>query len=575
MSRRLLIVSTLFLMVCSFLVGTWISHRSGGQGTSEGRKVLHYVDPMHPSYTSDKPGIAPDCGMPLVPVYADGSQESAGSDNGAAMPPGTVQLSPDQQQLIGVKIGQVEMAGGSQNLRLQGRVAPDELRTYVINATIDGWITGIGNNTTGSIVRKNEILGTFYSPEFLSAEQALIYALGSMDRSMNSADPTQAQKGQVQQFNVNLMQYRDSLRNLGMGDVQIADIIRTRKYNENINIASPGAGLVLSRNISAGQRFERGRELYRITDISRVWVYVDTYGSEVDHVKPGTKVRISIPNRAQVFNGVVSKVPPTFDPATRTLRIRVEVDNPGNILRPDMFVDCELPVKLPSMISVPTEALVDSGLKKVVFIEKKTGVFEPREIETGASYGGRVEVTSGLKAGERIAISGTFLLDSESRMKTTAAGITSTPQLDPVCGMYVDEARAQAAGLTAESGGKTYYFCSAEDKKSFLKNPAVKKPMTMPAMQQGAKKPVTDHKNHTMPGMTMPNSDDGKAGKKMPAMAAPATAPAKMTLDAQGASKAAMPAMSPMQTGDEPAVRKAPMSPPAAPSAGMPGMKHD
>jgi Cu(I)/Ag(I) efflux system membrane fusion protein len=574
MSKRLLIVGVLFLMFCSFLVGTWIRHRATSQGKTEWRKILHYVDPMHPSYTSDKPGIAPDCGMQLVPVYADGSQVGANNDNGTALPPGTVQLSPEQQQLIGVKIGQVEMAGGGQNLRLQGRVVPDELRTYVINATIDGWITGIGNNTTGSIVRKNEILGTFYSPEFLSAQQALIFALGSMDRSMNTTGSNQAQKDQTQQFNVNLMQYRDALRNLGMGDVQVADIIRTRKYNENINIASPGAGLVLSRNISAGQRFERGKELYRITDISSVWVYVDTYGSEVDQVKPGTKVRINIPNRAQIFNGVVSKVPPTFDPVTRTLRVRVEVNNPGNILRPDMFVDCELPVKRPSMLSVPTEALVDSGLKKVVFIEKKTGVFEPREIETGAAYGGRVEVISGLKAGERIAISGTFLLDSESRMKTTAAGITSTPQLDPVCGMYVDEARAKAAGLTAESGGKTYYFCSAEDKKSFLKNPAVKKPMTMPATQQGAKQPMTDHKNHSMPGASMPNSDDGLSSRKLPSMTAPVTSPAKMTLDAQGASKAAMPAMSPMQTSDAPANKQKP-APPAAPSASMPGMKHD
>lgn len=571
MSKRALVAGILFLMAGSFLVGAWISHRSTKPDATSGRTILHYVDPMHPSYTSDKPGIAPDCGMPLVPVYADGKQGTTG----VTELPGTVQLSPEQQQLIGVKVGQVEMTGGSQNLRLQGRVVPDELRTYVINATIDGWITSIGSNTTGSIVRKNEILGTFYSPEFLSAQQALIFALGSMDRSTSSTSATQAQKDQVQQFNVSLTQYRDSLRNLGMGDVQIADIIRTRKYNENINIASPGAGLVLSRNISPGQRFERGKELYRITDISRVWVNVDTYGSEVDQVKPGTKVRINIPNRAQIFNGVVSKIPPTFDPATRTLRVRVEVENPSFILRPDMFVDCELPVKQPSMLSVPTESLVDSGLKKIVFIEKKSGVFEPREIETGAVYGGRVEVTSGLKAGERIAVSGTFLLDSESRMKTSAAGITSTPQLDPVCGMYVDEARAQASGLTAESGGKFFYFCSLEDKKSFLKNPAVKNPMTMPAVQQGAKQPMTDHKSHSTPDMNMPTKDDGRTGRKKPVMASPGTSPAKMTLDSQGSSKAAMPAMSPMQTSDEPIAKKAPMSAPAAPSSSMPGMKHD
>ena len=484
MSKRLIVAGILVLMAGSFLVGAWISHRSAHPGVTNGRTILHYVDPMHPAYISDKPGIAPDCGMPLVPVYADGTQAASG----AAMPPGTVQLSPGQQQLIGVKTGYVEKIGGSRSLRLQGRVAPDELRTYVINATIDGWITGVGKNTTGSVVRKDETLATFYSPEFLSAGQALIYALGSMDRSMNTTGANQAQKDQMQQFNVSLKQYRDALRNLGMGDLQIEEMIKTRKYMENVNVVSPGNGLVIARNISPGQRFERGKELYRIADLSRVWVFVDTYGAEVDHVKPGTTVRVTLPNRARTFSGRVASVPPTFDPATRTLRVRVEVDNPGNILRPDMFVDCDLPVTLPPMLSVPHDALLDSGLKKIVYVEKNPGLFEPREVETGAAYGGRVEINSGLKAGERIAISGTFLLDSESRMKSSAAGITSTPQLDPVCNMYVDEAKARAAGLFLDFGGKTHFFCSIEDKNLFLKNPAAKVPMAPSSGAPKAKK---------------------------------------------------------------------------------------
>ena len=514
MSTRLLVIGTLLLMLASFLVGSWISGRSANPGVAGGRKILHYVDPMHPSYTSDKPGIAPDCGMPLEPVYADGSTGSVALKKSAAMLPGTVQLTADQQHVIGVKIGEVETSGGSQSLRLQGKVVPDELRTFVINATIDGWITGVGKNTTGSIVRKDETLATFYSPEFLSAGQALIYALGSMDRSMNTTGATQAQKDQMQQFNVSLKQYRDALRNLGMGDLQIEKMIKTRKYMENVDIISPGNGLVISRNISPGQRFERGKELYRVTDLSRVWVFLDTYGAEVDHVRPGTAVRVSIPNRSQAFVGKVASVPPTFDPATRTLRVRVEVDNPGYILRPDMFVDCELPVKLPSMLSVPHDALLDSGLKKIVYVEKSAGLFEPREVETGAAYGGRVEITSGLKAGERIAISGTFLLDSESRMKTSAAGISSTPQLDPVCGMYVDEARARAAGLTVESGGKTHFFCSLDDKNMFLKNPAAKRSMVTPAVPVA--KPAAKKQGEPKAGGTSSEKMDEHSGHQMP-----------------------------------------------------------
>lgn len=475
MSRRLIIVGVLFLASGSFLFGAWISHRATKQNTvTAGRKILNYIDPMHPAYTSDKPGIAPDCGMQLVPVYADGASGTAASYPEATMLPGTVQLEPDIQQLIGVKTAAVEKTGASQSLRLQGRVAPDELRTYVINSTIDGWITGVGNSTTGSIVRKNEVLATFYSSEFLSAGQALLYALTSLDRSQGQTAANQAQRDQIQQFNLSLKQYRDSLRNLGMGDVQIDEMIRTRKYMENVNIVSPGNGLVLVRNISPGQRFERGKELYRIADLSRVWILVDTFGSEVDFLKPGTRVKVALPNRNRTFSGRVAKVPPQFDPASRTLKVRLEVDNPAYVLRPDMFVDVELPMQMSETIFVQNEAVLDSGLKKTVFVEKGKGLFEPREVQTGRSYGNRIEIVSGLKQGELIAVSGTFLLDSESRMRTAAAGISGTPQLDPACGMYVDEGKARIAGNVVESGGVTNYFCSDECKQKFLKKPAAK-----------------------------------------------------------------------------------------------------
>ena len=474
--RRSLVAAGIFvLMAVSFLAGNWVSHRPADTNiAADGRKILHYVDPMHPTYTSDKPGIAPDCGMPLEPVYANGTQSSAGSSRKTALLPGAVTVNADQQQLIGIKTALVEKTPANQLLRLQGRVIPDELRTYVINATIDGWITSVGTNTIGSIVRKDEVLATFYSSEFLSAGQALIYALNSMDRSMGTTAANQAQRDQMQQFNVSLKQYRDSLRNLGMGEQQIEEMIRTRKYMENVDIASPGNGIVIARTVSQGQRFERGKELYRIADLSKVWVLVDTYGAEADFFKPRMQVSVILPNRNRTFPARVAAVPPLFDPASRTLKVRLEIDNPGYVLRPDMFVDVELPVQMPAMLSVPQEALLDSGLKKTVFVEKSVGVFEPREVSSGRSFGSRVEILSGLKPGERIAISGTFLLDSESRMKTAAAGISGTPRQDPVCGMYVDEAKSREKGLVRESGGTTDYFCSEECKQKFLKSPAAK-----------------------------------------------------------------------------------------------------
>lgn len=529
MNKRPAIFCILLLMGVSFLAGAWISYHSTTHSrVSGGRKILHYIDPMHPSYTSDKPGTAPDCGMQLEPVYADGGQGSAGALPGATLPPGTVQVTTERQQLIGVKTAPAEKTGGGQTLRLQGRVVPDELRTYVINATIDGWITGVGNNTTGSIVRKHDVLGTFYSSEFLSAGQALIYALSSMDRAQGQSAANQAQQGQIDQFNLSLKQYRDSLRNLGMGDRQIDEMIKTRKYMENVYIVAPGNGLILTRNISPGQRFERGKELYRIADLSRVWILVDTYGAEVDQLKPGIMVTATLPGRSRTFHARVSNVSPQFDPTSRTLKVRLEVDNPGYILRPDMFVDVELPVTLPEMLSVPSEALIDSGLKKTLFIERSPGLFEPREVQTGRSFGSSVEIVSGLKKGERIAISGTFLLDSESRMKTAAAGISGTPRQDPVCSMYVDEAKARAAGLIVESGGMTHYFCSIEDKNLFLKNPAAKKSMTTsatPTAQPSAKKQKSRREGAGAPPTPTTKTDE-HAGHQMPTTAeSPPSAP--------------------------------------------------
>jgi len=426
-----------------------------------------------------------------------------------------VQVSAQQQQLIGVKVGVVEKTGASQTLRLTGRVAPDERRTYVVNATIDGWITNVGSNTTGSIVKKEEVLATFYSSEFLSAGQALIYALTSMDRSMQGTASSQAQKDQMQQFNVSLKQYRDALRNLGMGEAQIQRMIQTRKYMENVDIASPGSGLVLTRNVSPGQRFERGKELYRIADLSRIWVLVDTYGAEAELFKPGSVLRVNLPNRNRSFPGRVSSTPPVFDPASRTLKVRLEVDNPNYILRPDMFVDVELPNRLPECLAIPAEALIDSGLKKTVFVERDPGSFEPREVETGRSFGGRVEILSGLKEGEHIAVSGTFLLDSESRLRTASAGITTTAHQDPVCGMYVDEAKATAAGHLVQRSGSTYYFCSDDCKNKFLKNPAGAKLAIQPMAPSPAPKakPAAKAPERRDPGMGAKGGEPGHQGQ--------------------------------------------------------------
>jgi membrane fusion protein, copper/silver efflux system len=476
MSRFLYGGMLVLLVVCVFLAGSWFGKRdSSKEATKAGRRVLYYVDPMNPAHTSDKPGIAP-CGMKMEPVYADeGAPGQTAGGMPSSMVPGTVRVSPEKQQMIGVRTAVVQRSAAQQVLRTVGRVAADETRVYRLNAAVDGWVRETHDRGTGALVKKDEQLASYYAPEFLGAQQAYIYALSSLDRFQASGKETPAQ---IQQTKMNVQQYVDSLRNLGMSDLQIREMARTKEYTESIYIIAPATGFIIARNVSVGQRFEKGTEWYRIADLSRVWVLADLFRNEAEHVKPGMKVRVTAPHQQKEFYALVADVLPQFDPNSRTLKVRLELDNPGYALKPDMFVDVELPITLPAALTVPADAIVDSGMKKTVFVDRGNGFFEPRQVETGWRLADRIEITKGLMAGERIVVSGTFLIDSESRMKAAAAGMQAGTQAqqgvrarDLVCGMEVDETTSKAAGLSVEYNGKTYYFCMAECRDAFKKKP--------------------------------------------------------------------------------------------------------
>jgi Cu(I)/Ag(I) efflux system membrane fusion protein len=207
----------------------------------------------------------------------------------------------------------------------------------------------------------------------------------------------------------------DSLRSLGMSEGQIGDIQRTHQAVSMIHIYSPIAGFVLARNISPAQRFDKGAELYRIADIGHVWVMADVFEKDLKFVRPGVLATVRYGGHG--FTARMSDVLGQLDSESRTLKIRFELDNPGHILLPNMFVDVEVQVNMPAAVVVPADAVIDSGRGKTVFVERGNGVFEPLLVETGWRLGDRVEITKGLEPGERIVVSGNFLIDSESRMK--------------------------------------------------------------------------------------------------------------------------------------------------------------
>jgi Cu(I)/Ag(I) efflux system membrane fusion protein len=237
-------------------------------------------------------------------------------------------------------------------------------------------------------------------------------------------------------------------------------------------------GFVLKRSVSPGLRFDRGFELYRIADLSRVWILADVYRDDLPFIRRGASARITTAEGSHALRATVSPSEPIFDEATLTLKVRLEAANPQRALKPGMLVDVEFPVDLPPALVIPADAIVDSGLRKTVFVDRGNGYFEPRPVETGQRIGDDVEVTKGLLAGERIVISGTFFIDSESRMKASAPEASAAPRasaapaLDPVCGMHVNPGEARDAGRTVAHAHDVFFFCSDDCKQRFVADPS-------------------------------------------------------------------------------------------------------
>ena len=453
-----LIVSLALLVV--FLGGAWYGFHKGGQSAGPGsRRILYYVDPMNPTHTSPEPGIAP-CGMKMEPVYADGE---AGEMPPPSLPAGSVKITPQKQQLIGVRLGVVEKSPFRYTLRALGRVAIDETRIYRLKSFVPGWIQEVSDAAADSLVMKDAQLASVRSPDILPTVQLYLESLTRANFYRGSNRGSQV----VSQVYKNEI----LLKNTGMTDAQVRELTESRMVTQDIQLRAPVTSFVLERKASLGERVSPGEVLYKLADLSHVWIVADLFENEAPFVKPGVKVRAILPHQNQTFWATVTEIFPNFDKASQALKVRLETDNPGYTLRPDMFVDLEFPVDLPETVSLPVDAVMDTGLKKTVFVDRGNGYFEPRKVTTGWTLGDRVEITQGLEPGEKVIVSGNFLVDSESRMKLASAGMFGEVVRDPVIGVNVDASKARAAGHLSRYKNQTYYFHSEETKHQFEQNP--------------------------------------------------------------------------------------------------------
>jgi membrane fusion protein, copper/silver efflux system len=381
--------------------------------SSSERKILFWYDPMHPAYKSDKPGIAPDCGMQLIPKYAD---EDTGTKTMAV---GTVKIAPDRQQLIGVRTSTVNREPVVRSVHTTGQITADETKIGHVHVKISGYIDKVYVDSVGQLVKKGQPLFTVYSPDLVATEEEYLIAKRAEKNLGTSEFKEVSQGGQAL-----LRSARERLKLWDVTDEQIKKLDESGEASRTLTFYSPVDGFVMDRKAFPQVAITPDMDLYQIMDLSKVWVNADVYENEVPFVKVGQTVEMQLSYYAgKSYTGKITYIYPTVDPVTRTVKVRIECPNPKYDLKPQMFANVDLKINYGTQILVPQEAVMDSGDKQYVFLVHDGGVFEPRSIQMGAKMDGKVVVLSGLKPGDTIVTSGNFLVDSESRLKSAMSGM--------------------------------------------------------------------------------------------------------------------------------------------------------
>jgi Cu(I)/Ag(I) efflux system membrane fusion protein len=383
-------------------LGALCSCRNAPPPQASARRVLYYHDPMHPSYRSDRPGIAPDCNMALTPVYADEAESK----------PSVVRVDAAQARAIGMRTEAVRDEVASAEVRTVGRVQAQESRTYQVTAGADGWIRKVRGGETGSFVGKGQALASYYSRELASPQQAYLYALDSLERVRLSPTGSGEQKDLAAK---QLTQARDYLEFLGMTDPQIVNLEHLRQDSREVTLGAPAAGVVLERRVSEGSRFAKGDVLWEIADIDSVWISADLFPEDLVSISGASTAGVVLPDGSEA-EAVLDSSLPRFETADRVAKLRLTLRNAGHKLLPGMTVTVRLRKPLRRGLTVPADSVLEAGLSPRVFVQRDDGSFEARAVSTGWRSAGRVQILSGLDPGERVVAAGAFLIDSESRI---------------------------------------------------------------------------------------------------------------------------------------------------------------
>jgi membrane fusion protein, copper/silver efflux system len=378
------------------------------------RKVLFYRSPMNPSVRSDTPA-KDSMGMDFVPVYADEMGTGQAVDGRVA-----VTLSLERRQLLGIRTAAVEKTSLRRSIRTVGRVAVDERRLHHIHTKYEGYVEHLHVDFTGKFVRRGEPLLSLYSPELVATQQEYLLAYRAQRRLESSGIASVAKGG------VDLLEAaRQRLLFWDIRPVDIESLETTGKVMRTLDLYSDISGYVVQKMAFHGMRVTPADTLFDIADLSQLWVLADVYESDLPSVRIGMEGALSVPYLpGKTWRGPVTYIAPTVEEKTRTIKVRIEVANRGEELKPDMFADVLLESDLGTGLAIPGSAVIDTGDRRIVFVDLE-GRLEPREIQPGAKLGERVQVLSGLEEGDRVVTSANFLLDSESSLKAALSSMAS------------------------------------------------------------------------------------------------------------------------------------------------------
>ena len=382
------------------------------------KKLLYYRNPMGLPDTSPTPR-KDNMGMDYIPVYAG---EEAPAESGKVL-----NIGPEKVQKLGVRVEAATLRALDKVLRVAGRVEVDERRTYAVSPKFEGWIERLHVNATGQPVAKGQPLFEVYSPELLSAQRE--YAIAAQGASYLSKASDEARAGMQQLADSALAR----LKNWDLPAEQIKALEKSGDAKRTVTFRSPVSGVVTEKKAVQGMRFQPGDALYQVADLSSVWVQADVFEQDIAVVQAGARVKVKIdayPDK--VFEGKVAYIYPTLKAETRTVQVRIELANPGGLLKPAMFAQVEIPAAgKGQVLTVPVSAVIDSGTRRVVLVQLSEGKFEPREVKLGARSDEHVVVLEGVKEGEKVVVAANFLLDAESNLKAALGGFTPAEGAKP------------------------------------------------------------------------------------------------------------------------------------------------